>query len=159
MLRKGVAVAAIAVTLAACSSKGPTTGQVYGTAGGAVLGAGIGRVVGEYTMRATLVGAAAGAVVGLAAGTYADPPAQEKHAAATIKAAEDGQQVSWATDKGNSGAVTPTGAQYSDRSGRACRTLKQEVTMRGEAASRDVTACKDADGTWVVTEFSADKAE
>lgn len=158
MLRKGVAVAAIALALAGCSSKGPTTGQVYGTAGGAVVGAGIGRVVGEYTMRSTLVGAAVGAVVGFAAGTYADPPAAEKHAAATIKAAEDGQPVAWSTDKGNRGAVTPTGTQFADRSGRPCRTLKQEVTMRGDSATREVTACREGDGTWVVTEFGADTA-
>lgn len=156
MLRKGVAIAAIVVTLAGCSSQGPTTGQVYGTGGGALLGAGIGRVVGEYTMRATLVGAAVGAVVGFAAGSYADPPAAEKHAAATIKAAEDGQPVSWTTEKGNSGAVTPTGTQFADRAGRTCRTLKQDVTMRGDAASREVTACKDKDGMWVVTEYPAD---
>ena len=159
MLRQGVVVAALVLALAGCSSKGPTTGQVYGTAGGAVLGAGIGRVVGDYALRTTLVGAAAGAVIGFAAGSYADPPAEEKHAAATIKAAEDGQPVSWATEKGNTGAVTPTGSQFADRAGRSCRVLKQDVTMRGESASREVTACKDGEGTWVVTEYSADKAD
>lgn len=159
MLRQGVVVAALVLALAGCSSKGPTTGQVYGTTGGAIVGAGIGRVVGEYALRTTLAGAAIGAVVGLAAGTYADPPAEEKHAAATIKAAEDGQPVNWTTAKGNAGAVTPSGSQFADRAGRSCRVLKQDVTMRGERATRDVTACKDGDGTWVVTEYGTDKAD
>ncbi len=158
MLRKGVAVLAVASVVAACSSQGPSNGQLYGTAGGAVVGAGIGRVVGHYTLNATLVGAAAGAVIGFAAGTYADPPAQEKHARATIQAAEDGQTVAWTTEKGSKGSVTPTGTQFADRSGRACRPLKQDATVNDEHMTRDVTACKAADGTWIVTEYAPEMA-
>jgi len=159
MLRKGVAVMAVASVLAACSSQGPSNGQIYGTAGGAALGAGIGRAVGHYTLNATLVGAAAGAVIGFAAGTYADPPAQEKHARATIQAAEDGQPVSWSTEKGSKGSVTPIGNQFADRAGRACRPLKQEAAVGDELMAREVVACKAADGTWVVTDFEAEKAD
>lgn len=158
-MRKGVAVLAVSLVLAGCSSQGPSNGQIYGTAGGAVLGAGIGRVVGQYALNGTLAGAAAGAVIGLAAGTYMDPPAQEKHARATIQAAEDGQPVAWTTEKGSKGSVAPLGQQFSDRSGRACRPLKQDVTMNGEQSQRDVTACKAVDGTWVVTEYQPEKAD
>lgn len=159
MVRKGVAVLAVSLVLAGCSSQGPTNGQIYGTAGGAALGAGIGRVVGHYTLNATLVGAAAGAVVGLAAGTYLDAPAQEKHARATIQAAEDGKEVAWATEKGSKGSVAATGQQFADRAGRSCRPLKQDVTMNDEHSVREVTACKAADGTWIVTDFAPEKAD
>ncbi|MBX9635136.1 MAG: hypothetical protein K2X44_09165 [Magnetospirillum sp.] len=159
MLRKGVAVLAVSLVLAGCSSQGPSNGQIYGTAGGAALGAGVGRAIGHYTLNATLVGAAAGAVIGFAAGTYMDPPAQEKQANATIKAAEDGNAVAWSTEKGNKGSVAATGEQFSDRAGRACRPLKQDVTMNGEQSAREVTACKAADGTWIVTEYQPDKAD
>lgn len=159
MLRKGVAVLAVSLVLAGCSSPGPSNGQIYGTAGGAALGGGVGRVIGHYALNATLVGAAAGAVVGLAAGTYMDPPAQEKQANATITAAENGQPVAWSTEKGNKGVVAATGAQFADRAGRQCRPLKQDVIMNGEQSARDVTACKASDGTWIVTEYQPEKAD
>lgn len=158
MLRKGVAVMALVLAVGGCSS-GPTNGQIYGTAGGAALGAGIGRAVAEVATRGTWVGALGGAVVGFAIGTYMDPPAEEKHARATISAAEDGKPVSWSTEKGSKGSVVATGSQYADRSGRACRPLKQDVTVDGEQSVRDVTACQDKDGTWVVTDYQPERAD
>lgn len=159
MLRKGVAVMAVAVAVAGCSSSGPTNGQIYGTAGGAALGAGIGRAVAATATQGTWVGALAGAVVGFAAGTYMDPPAEEKHARATISAAEDGKPVSWSTEKGSKGSVTPISAQYADRSGRPCRALKQDVSIGEEKSVRDVTACQAKDGTWIVTEYQPERAD
>lgn len=159
MLRKGVAVMALAVAVAGCSSSGPTNGQIYGTAGGAALGAGIGRAVAEVATRGTWVGALGGAVVGYAVGTYMDPPAEEKHARATISAAEDGKPVSWSTEKGSKGSVTPIGPQYADRSGRPCRPLKQDLNVGDEHSVRDVTACQAKDGTWIVTEYQPERAD
>ncbi|MGE5475981.1 MAG: RT0821/Lpp0805 family surface protein [Bacteroidales bacterium] len=159
MLRKGVAVMAVAAALAGCSSSGPTNGQLYGTAGGAVVGAGIGRAVADVATAGTLAGALGGAVVGFALGTYMDPPAQEKHARATISAAEDGKPVAWTTEKGSKGSVTPISAQYTDRSGRSCRPLQQDVTVNDERSVRDVTACQAKDGTWVVTDYQPEKAD
>ncbi len=159
MLRKGAAVMAMAMVVAGCSSSGPTKGQIYGTAGGAALGAGIGRAVAATATQGTWVGALGGAVIGLAIGTTMDPPAEEKHARATISAAEDGKPVSWSTEKGSRGSVTPLGGPYSDRSGRPCRTLKQDVTMGEEQVMRDVTACQAKDGTWIVTEYRPEQAD
>lgn len=159
MLRKGVAVMALAVVVAGCSSSGPTNGQIYGTAAGAAVGAGIGRAVAEVATRGTWVGALGGAVVGYAVGTYMDPPAEEKHARATISAAEDGKPVSWSTEKGSKGSVTPIGPQYADRSGRPCRPLKQDLNVGDEHSVRDVTACQAKDGTWIVTEYQPERAD
>jgi surface antigen len=158
-MRKALVVVAMGAALAGCSSKGPSDGQILGAGGGAALGAGIGRVVGHYTTQGTLIGLAVGAVVGYAAGTAMDPPAEEKHANATISVAENGQPVSWSTEKGNHGSVSPAGAEYTDRSGRPCRPLKQDVSMNGEDVARQVTACKAADGTWVVGEYQPEKAD
>ncbi|MCR6629827.1 MAG: RT0821/Lpp0805 family surface protein [Magnetospirillum sp.] len=158
MLRKVVAVLALGALTAGCSS-GPTNGQIYGTAGGAALGAGIGRAVAATAARGTWVGALGGAVVGFAIGTTMDPPAEEKHAHATISVAEDGKPVAWSTEKGSKGAVTPVGVQYTDRSGRFCRSLKQDVTIGDEHSAREVTACQAKDGTWVVTEYRPDQAD
>jgi surface antigen len=158
MVRKVMVVAALAMLAAGCTSK-PTDGQIYGTVGGAALGAGIGRAVAATATQGTWVGALGGAVVGLAVGTAMDPPAQEKHAQATIRTAETGEPVSWATEKGSKGTVVATGAQYSDRSGRSCRPLKQDMTIAGESTVRDVAACQAKDGTWVVTEYRPDQAD
>lgn len=159
MVRMGMAVMAAALAVAGCSSSGPTDNQVYGTAGGAALGAGIGRAVAATATQGTWVGALGGALVGYAAGTYVDGDAEEKHARATIAAAEDGQPVSWSTQKGSHGSVTPQGAQYADRAGRPCRTLKQDATFGEQVVARDVTACQAKDGTWIVTDYRPDLAD
>lgn len=159
MLRKGVAVAVMAIAVAGCSSSGPTNGQIYGTAGGAALGAGIGHAVAASAVQGTWVGALGGAVVGFAIGTTMDPPAEEKHARATVSVAEDGQPVSWTTEKGSKGSVAAVGSQYADRAGRPCRVLKQDITIAGEQNVRDVAACQAKDGTWIVTEYQPERAD
>jgi surface antigen len=84
-------------------------------------------------------------------------PAQQKHAHATIQAAE-GKETAWSIEKGT-GSVAPAGAQFADRGGRPCRPLKQNVALNGDQMTRDVTACKALDGTWVVTDFEIEKAD
>ncbi len=158
MVRKGVAVVAVAVALAGCSSS-PSDSQIYGTAGGAALGAGIGRAVAATATQGTWVGALGGAVVGYAAGTYMDAAAEEKHARATIAVAEDGKPVSWSTDRGNKGSVVAAGNAYADRSGRNCRPLKQDASFGDQHVNRDVTACQAKDGTWEVTEYRPEQRD
>ena len=159
MLRKGVAMTVLAIAVAGCSSSGPTNGQIYGTAGGAALGAGIGRAVAATATQGTWVGALGGAVIGFAIGTTMDPPAEEKHARATVSAAEDGKPVAWSTEKGSKGSVTPVGTRYADRAGRPCRALKQDASIGDEKVIRDVTACQAKDGTWQVTEYQPERAD
>jgi surface antigen len=161
MLRKGLAVVMLGGLVAGCSSQ-PTDGQIYGTAGGAALGAGVGRAVAASSVVAqgTVVGALGGALLGYAIGTTMDPPAEEKHAHATVSVAETGQPVSWSTQKGSKGSVAPVGIQYTDRSGRPCRSLKQDVAMAGgQPAAREVTACQAKDGTWMVTDYRPEQSE
>ncbi|NFV80814.1 hypothetical protein [Magnetospirillum aberrantis] len=158
MARKGMVVTVVALMVAGCSSTAPTNGQIYGTAGGAAVGAGIGRAVAATATQGTWVGALGGALVGYAAGSYVDGASEEKHARATIAAAEDGEAVSW-TEGGDRGLVSPLGAQYADRSGRPCRNLKQDADFGEQKFMRDVTACQAKDGTWVVTEYRPDPAD
>lgn len=159
MARNLVTVLAVVGVVSGCSSDGTRDEQIYGAAGGAVLGGGIGRVVGEYTTGATLAGVAVGGVVGYALGSYGDVAAREKHAHATVMAAEDGKATEWSTDRGSHGQVTPSGGRYNDRAGRPCQALDQDVTIDERHIIRQVTACREADGTWTVTDYRPDKAD
>ncbi|CAA7618613.1 Secreted protein [Magnetospirillum sp. LM-5] len=80
----------------------------------------------------------------------------DQHALATVAAAEQGKPVTWKVSDRTYGSVIPAATQYADRAGRPCRGLKQERTGW---TTRDVTACKGADGIWVVSEYSPDKAD
>jgi surface antigen len=81
----------------------------------------------------------------------------DQHALATIAAAEDGKPVTWTVSSSSFGAVQPVAAQYADLAGRPCRGLKQDRTRGGDTTSRDVTACKGGDGTWVVSDYRPEK--
>lgn len=89
-------------------------------------------------------------------GCAGDLFAPERQAAATMTAAEATGAVAqkWSTDK-SAGQVTATGEAFKDAGGRVCRDLRQDVTIDAVTRSRDVTACKAADETWVVTERAA----
>lgn len=85
--------------------------------------------------------------------------ADEQHALATIRAAEQGKPVTWRVSASSHGSVTPAVMQFADRAGRLCRTLSQARSQDGALRSRDVTACNNGDGLWVVTEQVVDKAD
>ena len=77
------------------------------------------------------------------------------NAKALLSAAETGQPALWQVSDSVRGAVTPTGGAYDDRAHRPCRQMKHER----DGVGRLVTACKGGDGTWVVAEWSPDKAD
>lgn len=77
------------------------------------------------------------------------------NARAVLAAAETGKASVWKVSERSHGAAAPAGAVYADRVRRACQPLKLER----DDQTRQVTACKGADGTWVVAEWSPDKGE
>lgn len=111
-------------------------------------------------MRVLLVGAVALLVSGCSGGwvyekglafdSYADRTAMAGHAHATITAAEQGRPVDWRSPKGGAGRVVPLAEAYTDAGGRTCRLLKQEVTWKSAALTREAEACRAKDGTWIV---------
>jgi surface antigen len=78
-----------------------------------------------------------------------------KTSRATLEAAETTalhQPVTW--EAGDTrGAVVPMSEHYQDIGGRKCRTLRQEATRDGTTRARNVTACRQVDGTWIVSDF------
>ena len=78
-----------------------------------------------------------------------------ENARALLAAAEGGKAVNWRVSDSSHGGVAPSAAGYADRVRRTCRPLRHDR----DGAARQVTACKGADGTWVVAEWSPDKGE
>ncbi|CAA7617564.1 hypothetical protein [Magnetospirillum sp. UT-4] len=83
----------------------------------------------------------------------------EQHALSTIAALEQGKAVEWKISDSSFGSARPTLAAYQDRGGRACRGLAQSRTDGSDVTAREVTGCKSLDGTWVVSDYAADKAD
>lgn len=78
-----------------------------------------------------------------------------ENARALLAASESGKAQTWAVSESSYGAVSASGPAYADRARRNCQPLKHER----DGAARQVTACKGADGVWVVAEWSPDKGE
>jgi hypothetical protein len=143
------------LTLAACAEN-PTEGEIWGTGAGAVIGGGIGRAaaIGAPHLASTFtpVGAVAGAAAGYMVGGWFDPHPNRLWSAATIEAAESGKEARWAA-RGLEGIVSPQGAGWNDGGGRTCRRLVQSAQRAGQVDSlysREVVACRLAEGTWEV---------
>ena len=166
MIGKTLAAGLVALAVSGCAAN-PTEGQLWGTGAGTMIGGGIGRAaaIGTHAPWAfTGVGVVAGAALGYAIGDYVDPPAQRKWATATVEAAETGkpgEPVRWETH-GHRGSVTAVGDAWTDAGGRSCRALHQEASRLHEAEgnfTRDVVACRHADGSWEVAEPMKEASE
>lgn len=103
------------------------------------------------TVSACGTGPSRGTTIG-ANRVLSDPSGERLHAAAVYQAAESGRPTVWRTDVGPLGTVTPVGDSFTDASGRMCRVLRVEITRDAIPTRRDSTACRESDGTWVVTE-------
>jgi len=158
MIRRTITAAVMAMAAAGCTAN-PTEGELWGSGAGAALGGGIGRAAAigtHFPWAFSGVGVVAGAALGYALGEEVDPPASRMWAAATVEAAETGktgEPVNWESH-GHRGSVTATGEGWTDAGGRSCRALHQEASRLRESEgnfTRDVVACRLADGTWEVT--------
>jgi len=78
-----------------------------------------------------------------------------ENAKALLAAAETVKPVSWKVSDSSYGAVIPDGAAFPDQIRRTCQPLKHQR----DGTTRSVTACKGADGMWVVAEWVPAKGE
>lgn len=78
-----------------------------------------------------------------------------ENAKALLAAAETAKPVGWKVSDSSYGAVTPNGAAFADQVRRTCQPLQHQR----DGVARSVTACKGADGTWVVAEWVPAKGE
>lgn len=150
---KGLAIGAVALSLAACQS-GAGPKQNIGTIGGAVAGGLAGSAIGGGTGRlwATGAGVLLGGLLGSEVGKSLDRADQQYMSQSTQSALERGPAgapVEWRNpDSGHYGTVTPQRA-YQDN-GTYCREYTQTVNVGGRSERAYGTACRQPDGTWQI---------
>ncbi len=160
-MRKAIAAAVLALSLAGCAQPGDTEqntginkqtgGTVLGAIAGGVAGAQFGH--GSGKLAATAAGALLGAFIGNQVGKSLDR-ADLAYANQTdqraLETARTGQAISWNNpDNGHSGTITPT-RTYQAPSGQYCREFQQTITVGGQPQQSYGTACRQPDGTWKV---------
>ena len=155
-----LAVASV-LLLTGCAADGSNpwgmgTKQTVGTGAGAVIGGILGSQVGNGSgqLWATGAGALLGAFVGSSIGQSLDQADRMYHAQATERAysAPIGETINWNNpESGHSGSVTPIREGRQASTGSTCREYKQTIVIDGKAETAIGTACKQADGTWVLS--------
>lgn len=148
--KKGLVVAAAAVSLAlaSCAAQGPQeqTGMVIGGVLGGVLGSEIGGGGGRTA--ATIIGAMAGMAVGGAVGRSMDEQDRRK-TAHTLETVRSGVVSQWRNpDTGHEYRVTPTRTYQSDAG--PCREYTVDGLIGGRRETMVGSACRQADGSWRV---------
>ncbi|MBN2751833.1 MAG: hypothetical protein JXQ84_03910, partial [Rhodospirillaceae bacterium] len=109
---------------------GQGSGKVAAAALGTLLGAFVGHEVGQSLDRADQAAA--------------------QQAAQQAYVAPIGQTITWSTpDTNHSGTVTPV-REGRDAQNNTCREFQQTVTIDGKHESITSTACRKADGSWVM---------
>lgn len=152
-LRTVAIVAALAVSLAACSENAGTK-ETVGTLGGAALGGLLGSQFGGGAGQLVAVGAGVllGGLAGREVGKSLDRADMNyaKQAENQAHTAPVGQQITWSNpESGHSGSVTPV-RQGTDQSGNTCREYQTTVNVGGKTEQAYGTACRQADGSWKI---------
>ncbi len=140
-------VAAMLLLMSSCAdmNKGQQ-GAIGGAAGGALLGQAIGR-----TTEATLIGLAVGTMLGYIVGNEMDKfdRQQLNHA---YEKGRSGQPVTWVNpDTGNNYQVTPQPVFANTSTNQMCREAEIEATIDGKPQKTVSTACRNAEGQWVLS--------
>ncbi len=149
---KLVPVLLLAFLTAACQNIGPKAagGAALGAAGGGLLGAAAG---GGTT--GILAGVFLGGLLGGALGDKLDQNDREyadRVAQRSLETSRVGQASTWRNpDSGNYGSMTPTRTYQGDY-GQHCREFQQTVTVGGQTEEAYGTACRQADGSWQITQ-------
>lgn len=150
-------VAMLTAPLGACATDGTWnmgTKQTVGTATGAVLGGIAGSKVGSGNgqLWATGVGTLLGAFLGSEVGKSLDR-ADMMYASRAVEEAYSApmhETIAWKNpESGNHGTVTPV-REGNTSSGDYCREYQQTIVVDGQAETAYGTACKQADGSWVL---------
>ena len=150
---------AVSVGVAGCSQL-PLYGEGQKEAAGTVIGAGTGALIGSQighgkaNLAAVAIGTLAGALIGQQVGQTldrADKQAMQQNAQTALETARTNQTSEWVNpDTGHSGSITPTHT-YENEQGQPCREYTQTVMIGGEPQEAHGTACRQADGTWLIT--------
>ena len=170
-ISKFVALGTLAVTVSACNTSTSYTYQAspnvsvqsagpkeqIGALTGAVVGGVVGKQLGKGSKNqglATALGVFAGTLIGASAGESLDRMDRMHMAQANQQALEFGrtnETTSWKNpDSGNYGTITPT-RTYTGAS-TVCREYTQTVYIGGVAKQGYGTACRQADGSWKITQ-------
>lgn len=144
----------------ACHAFGPKTlsGGLIGTLGGAAGGASIGAIAagGKGAAIGAGVGAFAGLLGGMIAGNQMDKQDcyQAQVALQQIRYKTVGQPVAWSNPTtGSFGSYTPLTAETVQSSGKLCRQIRQDTTLKGRQATSQVElTCRDSDGNYTAVE-------
>jgi surface antigen len=130
-------------------------GETLGTAGGAAAGGLVGNQIGKGSgnAAATLTGVLLGGFVGNRLGASVDDSDRAAAARAEQRAytAPVGQQVTWKSDNGNAGTITPVRDGYI-ASGAYCREFQQTITIDGQQQQAYGKACQQPDGSWKIVQ-------
>lgn len=140
-------IAAMGLGLAGCANK-----QDAGVATGAVLGGLLGSQFGQGggAIAATIGGALIGGFLGGAIGHSMDK-ADQAHMMQALNSSPTGRPVSWRNpDSGNYYQVTPTRTSFQGN-GQPCREYTSTATIGGKRQQIYGTACRQADGSWQVS--------
>ncbi len=154
MFRLMVLVFAVMFGLSACQTGGgqkETAGTLLGGVAGAIAGASVGKGSGRIvaTATGTLLGAFIGNQIGVSL-DRADRLAHEQSYNKALETQTSGTKVTWNNpDSGNSGSITPL-KTYETAAG-PCREFTQEVTIGGQTETAYGTACRQADGSWKIS--------
>lgn len=150
-------VAALALPAAGCTQNGQWAmgnKQTIGAASGAVIGGVLASNVGggKGQLWATGAGTLLGAFLGSEIGKSLDRADMEYASRATERAytAPMGETITWENpESGNRGSITPMKEGYTN-AGDYCRKYQQTIVVDGQAETAYGTACKQADGSWVL---------
>lgn len=119
---------------------------------GAVIGAGAGALAGQvigHNTQGTLIGLAVGGLLGYIVGNEMEKSDQAQLNQVYESSPSD-QRVEWVNpDTKRAYAVTPKPA-YRQPSGQICREAEVHATVNGRDEKVMSTACRDANGRWVI---------
>ena len=147
---KAVIAALLAVTLSACSTapSKQDQGMLIGAIAGGILGHQVGGGSGQVL--ATMVGTVAGAAIGGSIGRTMDD-SDRMNTAAALENVRTGVPSAWVNpDTGYEYVVTPTNS-YDAGTG-PCREYTLDATIGGNTEQIYGTACRQADGSWMVVD-------
>lgn len=143
--------AALAVSLSACSADGPTraeTGLGIGALAGGIIGSTVGH--GPGRVAATVAGAVIGGMVGREIGRSLDEQDRRRAIEAEYDALEhggSGRARVWRSERdGTYGEVVPSRPYR--RGDYDCRDYTHTVYIDGRPEVMRGTACRNPDGTW-----------
>ncbi len=148
-----ILIAAFSLFVSSCTKE--ESGTLLGAIGGAVIGDAIGgKGHGTGNVIAIAAGTMAGAYIGREIGKSldkADRQAMQNQAQYSLENSPSGNVSTWHNpDSGNSGTITPQPA-YTNKTGKYCREYQQTVTVGGKTETAYGTACRQADGTWKIS--------